>query len=322
MAVLVTGIAGFVGSHLAELLLEKKEKVVGLYWNSNLENIEHIKNKLNLIKCDVSNFKQIQEIIKKIKPKEIYHLAAISSVGKSFSEPIFTFKVNFGGTQNILEALRRLNLKARILITNSADMYGKVTSKNLPIKENQPLNPISPYAVSKTCGDIWSEQYFKIYKIPVIRSRAFNHTGPRQALGFVIPDFASQVAKIDLNLQEAVLKVGDLSSKRDISDVRDIVLGYYLLMKKGKPGEAYNLGSGKVYSLKKVLDSLVSLSSRKIKIQIDKTRLRKIDIPVLQADTTKIKKEISWKTQIPLEKTLKDTYNFWREYWLRKENLN
>ena len=320
MAVLVTGIAGFVGSYLTELLLEKREKVVGLYWNSNLENIEHIKSKVQLYSCNVADFRQTHQIIKKIKPKEIYHLAAISSVGKSFSEPVFTFKVNFGGTQNILEAVRKENLKSKILIPNSADMYGRVSAQALPIKETHPLKPISPYAISKTCADVLAEQYFKIYGIPVIRTRSFNHTGPRQALGFVIPDFASQVAKIDLDLQKPVLKVGDLRAKRDISDVRDIVSGYYLLMKRGKPGETYNIGSGKIYSLKKVLQYLVSLSSRKIRVEIDKTRLRKIDIPVLQADITKIKKDTGWKAKTPLEKTLQDTYNFWSEYWLGNQN--
>ena len=316
----MTGIAGFVGSYLTELLLEKREKVVGLYWNSNLENIEHIKSKVQLYSCNVADFRQTHQIIKKIKPKEIYHLAAISSVGKSFSEPVFTFKVNFGGTQNILEAVRKENLKSKILIPNSADMYGRVSAQALPIKETHPLKPISPYAISKTCSDVLAEQYFKVYQIPVIRTRSFNHAGPRQALGFVIPDFASQVAKIDLNLQDPVLKVGDLRAQRDISDVRDIVSGYYLLMKKGKPGEVYNIGSGKIYSLKKVLQYLVSLSSRKIRVEIDKTRLRKSDIPVLQADISKIKKDTGWKAKTPLEKTLQDTYNFWREYWLENQN--
>ncbi len=316
----MTGMAGFVGSHLAELLLEKKEKIVGLYWNTNLDNLKQIENKLELLECNVAEFKHVHQIIKKIKPKEIYHLAAISSVGKSFAEPVFTFKINFGGTQNILEAVRRENLKSRILIPNSADMYGKVSVKDLPIKETQTLHPLSPYAISKTCADILAEQYFKVYQIPVIRTRSFNHTGPRQALGFVIPDFASQVARIDLNLQEPVLKVGDLKARRDISDVRDIVRGYYLLMKKGKLGEAYNLGSGKIYNLKNVLRYLVSLSSQKIRIEIDKTRLRKIDITALQADIAKIKKETGWKPIIPLQKTLQDTYDFWREYW--SKNLN
>lgn len=320
MAVLVTGMAGFVGSHLTEFLLEKKEKIVGLYWKTNLDNLKHIKKKLTLLECDVADFKSVHRIIKKIRPKEIYHLAAISSVGKSFSQPIFTFRINFGGTQNILEALRRENLRSRVLITNSADMYGKVSNRDLPIKENHPLKPLSPYAISKTCADILAEQYFKVYQIPVIRTHSFNHTGPRQALGFVIPDFASQVARIDLGLQEPVLKVGDLSAKRDISDVRDIVRGYYLLMKRGKPGEVYNLGCGKIYNLKKVLQFLVSLSSQKIKIEIDQSRLRKIDITALQADISKIKKETGWKTKIPLQKTLQDTYNFWREYW--SKNLN
>lgn len=320
MTVLVTGMAGFVGSHLTELLLEKKEKIVGLYWNTNLDNLKHIKKKLTLLECDVADFKSVHRIIKKIEPQEIYHLAAISSVGKSFSEPIFTFKINFGGVQNILEAVRRENVKPRILIPNSADMYGKVSAQDLPIKETQTLHPLSPYAISKTCADILAEQFFKVYQIPVIRTRSFNHTGPRQALGFVIPDFASQVTRIDLGLQEPVLKVGDLKAQRDISDVRDIVLGYYLLMKKGKPGEAYNLGSGKIYNLKKILQYLVSLSSRKIKIQIDQSRLRKIDITALQADIGKIKKETGWNPKIPLQKTLQDTYNFWREYW--SKNLN
>jgi GDP-4-dehydro-6-deoxy-D-mannose reductase len=314
MKVLVTGIAGFVGSHLAELLLKKGDEIFGICLAcESLENIREIKKDLHLTNCDMTDFDHLSKVVKRINPDEIYHLAALSSVGKSFAHPTDTIEVNIRGTLYLLEVLRNARKDVRILIVGSSDMYGIVKPKDIPITEEKPLLPVSPYGSSKAMCDLLAHQYFKSYGVQAIRVRAFNHTGPRQMIGFMVPDFASQIAKIEAGILPPVMKVGDLSSKRDISDVRDIVTGYRLLMKKGKTGEAYNICSGKAYSIKNVLEVLISLSKKKIKVKLDQKRRRPAEIPILVGDNSKIKKTTGWKPKIPIEKTLQDTLNFWRE---------
>jgi GDP-4-dehydro-6-deoxy-D-mannose reductase len=313
MKVLVTGIAGFVGSHLAELLLKKEDEVFGICLAcESLKNIREIKKDLHLTNCDMTDFNQLSKVVKRINPDEIYHLAALSSVGKSFGNPLDTIETNVRGTLYLLEILRNRRKEVRILIVGSSDMYGIVKPKDIPIAEEKPLLPISPYGTSKAMCDLLAYQYFKSYGVRTIRVRAFNHTGPRQGIGFVVPDFASQIAKIEAGILPPVMKVGNLSSKRDISDVRDIVRGYQLLMKKGKAGEAYNICSGKAYSIKNVLKVLISLSKKKIRVRIDEKKNRPTEIPVLVGDNSKIKRATGWKPEISIEKTLEDTLNFWR----------
>jgi GDP-4-dehydro-6-deoxy-D-mannose reductase len=313
MKVLITGIAGFVGSHLAELLLEKGEEVFGICLAcESLENIEDIKKDLHLTNCDITDFDQLSKVIKRINPDEIYHLAALSSVGKSFAHSLNTIETNVRGTLYLLEILRNAKKETRILIVGSSDMYGIVKPKDIPITEEKPLLPISPYGTSKAMCDLLAYQYFKSYGVQAIRVRAFNHTGPRQGMGFVVPDFASQIAKIEAGILPPVMKGGNLSSKRDISDVRDIVRGYQLLMKKGKAGEAYNICSGKAYSIKNVLKVLIFLSKKKIRVGVDEKKNRPAEIPVLAGDNSKIKRTTGWKPEISIEKTLEDTLNFWR----------
>ena len=313
MKVLITGIAGFVGSHLAELLLKWGEEVFGICLpDESLENIRGIKKELHLTNCDITDFDRLSSVVKRTNPDEIYHLAALSSVGKSFSHPVDVIGVNIRGTLYLLETLRNMRKKVRILIVGSSDMYGVVKPKDIPITEEKPLLPVSPYGSSKAASDLLAYQFFKSYGVQAIRARAFNHAGPRQGIGFVVPDFASQIAKIEAGILPPVMKVGNLSSKRDISDVRDIVRGYRLLMKKGKAGKAYNICSGEAYSIKSVLKILVSLSKKKIKVKTDEKKNRPAEIPILMGDNSRTKRVTGWKPKISIAKTLEDTLNFWR----------
>jgi GDP-4-dehydro-6-deoxy-D-mannose reductase len=219
---------------------------------------------------------------------------------------------NFRGTLNLLEIVRKLKWPTRILIAGSSDMYGIVKPKETPIREDRSLLPVSPYGFSKAAGDLLAYQYFKSYGVNVIRARAFNHTGPRQRTGFVIPDLASQIAKIEKSRLSPVLKVGNLSSQRDLSDVRDIVRAYVALMAKGKAGEAYNICSQKAYSIEHMLNILCSLSKKRISIQIDQKKNRPAEIPILSGNNSKLKKATGWKPKIQIENTLKDTLDYWR----------
>jgi GDP-4-dehydro-6-deoxy-D-mannose reductase len=313
MKVLVTGIAGFVGSHLAEFLLKKGDEVFGICLAcESLENIQQIKKDLHLSNCDMTNFDHLSRVVKRINPDKIYHLAALSSVGKSFGNPLETIEMNVRGTLYLLEILRNLRKEVRVLIVGSSDMYGIVKPKDIPITEEKPFLPVSPYGSSKAICDLLAYQYFKSYGVQTIRVRAFNHTGPRQGMGFVVPDFASQIAKIEAGILPPVMKVGNLSSKRDISDVRDIVKGYWLLMKNGKAGEGYNICSGKAHSIQNLLTILLSLSKKEINIKIDEKKNRPAEIPVLVGDNSKIKRATGWKPEISIERTLRDTLDFWR----------
>ncbi|HEX7400633.1 MAG TPA: GDP-mannose 4,6-dehydratase, partial [candidate division Zixibacteria bacterium] len=235
-----------------------------------------------------------------------------SSVGESFSQPLPMIENNIRGTLYLLETIRLLDRPIRILVVGSSDVYGIVKPKETPIKENRPLLPVSPYGLSKTAADLLAYQYFKSYGVYAIRARSFNHTGPRQRTGFVIPDFASQIAKIEKDLIPPVLKVGNLSSQRDLSDVRDVVQAYVWLMGKGKAGEAYNICSQKAYSIERLLNILCSLTKKRIRVEKDRKRNRPAEIPILWGSNTKIRKATGWKPKIPIEKTLKDTLDYWR----------
>jgi GDP-4-dehydro-6-deoxy-D-mannose reductase len=313
MRILVTGIAGFAGSHLAELLVKAGEEVFGVCLAcESRENLREIRRSLHLSDCDLTDYGRVFRLVKRIRPDRIYHLAASTSVGWSFDHPTETINTNIRSTLNILESARNLKGKVRILVVGSSDVYGKVSPKEVPISEERPLRPVSPYGASKAACDLLAYQYFESYRMYVIRARAFNHTGPRQHTGFVIPDFASQVARIESGMQPAVLQVGNLTAQRDICDVRDVVRAYVALMAKGKPGEAYNICSGKAYKIRTILGILLSLSKEEIRTKVDQSKNRPAEIPILLGDNSKIKRTVGWKAAIPLETTLKDTLDFWR----------
>lgn len=304
MKALVTGVNGFVGSYLSEYLKRNGYDAFGID-----KNIENISNKNNF-RVDITNFNRVYEVVDKIKPDYIFHLAAISSVklGKRFPE--LAFKVNVDGTKNIMEAIVKSKIDASILITSTADVYG--VPKKTPITEDHPINPISTYAKSKLEQERIALKYFKDKNFKVIVSRSFTHTGPRQPESFVCSDFAKQMAEIEKG-KEPIIHVGNLDVKRDFSDVRDIVRAYVLALQKCKPGEIYNICSEKAYSIEEIVKILLSFSKIKIKVKQEKQRMRKNDIPLLLGDCSKFKNLTGWKPEIPFEKTLKDLLDYWRK---------
>lgn len=314
MKALITGITGFVGSHLAEFLLARGDiEVYGLErWRSRTENIEAIKDKLNLIECDIRDASSVKKAIEKIRPDQIYHLAAQSFVPTSWSAPAETLTTNIIGELNIFESVRELGINPAILIAGSSEEYGLVHPHELPIKETNPLRPLSPYAVSKVGQDLLGYQYFMSYKLNIIRTRAFNHTGPRRGQVFVSSNFARQIVEIERGLKEKVIEVGNLEAQRDFSDVRDIVRAYYLALEKGKAGEVYNICSGKAYKIRTVLDMLLGMTKVKIEVKIDSKRMRPSDVPILLGDNGYFSTATGWKPEIPFEKTLEDLLSWWR----------
>jgi len=310
---LITGIKGFAGSHLGELLLAKGYQVYGINYScANAENIQHIRNRVTLRECDIRDEARLSEIISQSKPDEVYHLAAIAHVPTSYRNPRLTFEVNLYGTLNLLEAVKAVSRDIKILYVGSASEYGAVREDEIPIGESVPPRPVDPYSVSKVSADMLAFQYFKSFNLHVVRVRPFNHIGPRQSPDYVVPSFAKQIAEIEKGLKEPVITVGNLKSKRDFTDVRDIVRAYWLALQKGEPDEVYNICSGKAVSIQEVLDKLLKLSKKEIKIEQDVERLRPADVPLLLGDATKFREKTGWKPGISFEKTLQDTLDYWR----------
>ena len=314
--VFITGISGFAGSHLAEYLLSKKEyDVSGTYLleESVKRNLGTIKNNLDLIRVDLINNKKVFEIIKSVKPDYVFHLAALPYTGTSFKAPFLTMKNNIASQMNILSAIKDNNLfNTKILVVSSGEIYGLIEKKDLPIDEETKFMPTSPYSVSKITQDFMGLQYFLSYKLKVIRVRPFNHIGPRQSPSFVVSSIAKSIAEIEKGKRKPVISVGNLSAKRDFTDVRDMVNADTLAIEKGKIGEVYNIGSGRSYRISEVLENLLKLSKIKIKIRVNKNLLRPVDIPELLCDATKFKKITNWKPKIDMSTTLKDTLDYWR----------
>ncbi|MCH9032483.1 MAG: SDR family NAD(P)-dependent oxidoreductase, partial [candidate division Zixibacteria bacterium] len=283
--ILVTGGAGFAGSHLLELLLEEGYKpFASVNSDESIENISHLKKSIEIIRCDVRNKKQVEKMISKVGPVWVFHLAAISSVGDSFDNDRLTYEVNFTGTLNLLESLRNSAMLQKFISIGSPDCYGIFSPHAKLLKEDQPLNPISPYGISKVAAENIARLNFRQQGFPAVFVRPFNHTGPRQADRFVIPSFCKQIAEIENGLRKPVLMVGDLSARRDLSDVRDIVSGYLLAAQKGQPGEIYHLSSGRAVAISTTLKTLLGLTEREIKVKVDPERLRPVDIPCLKGD--------------------------------------
>lgn len=317
MRALITGITGFVGSHLAEYLLKKNEDVYGTYrWRSPMENILHIKDKINLVHCELLDFKSTYEAITKVEPDVIYHLAAQSYVPASFNEPAATIQINVLGTLNILESVRLSKIDPIIHICSSSEVYGQVKPEEVPIKETNPFRPASPYAVSKVAEDMLGYQYFLSYGIKTIRTRMFTHTGPRRGYVFVVSAFAKQIAEIEKG-KPPIIRVGNLNSIRTFLDVRDAVRAYWLLVRKCKPGEVYNIGGKVTMKIGDMLNKLIDLANDKIrgkiKVKVDPKLLRPSDVTLQIPCIEKFVKATGWQPRIPFEKTLKDTLDYWRE---------
>lgn len=314
--VLITGITGFVGSHLVDYILEKHKdtKIYGLVrWRSPLDNIKHILDKVELVYGDLNDQGSLFRVLCKTNPEYIFHLAAQSYVVTSFNAPIDTLNTNIIGTANLLEAVRLTEIDPILHICSSSEVYGQVLESEVPIKEDCPFRPASPYAVSKVGEDMVALQYFLSYGMKILRTRMFSHEGKRRGEVFVMSNFAKQVAMIEIGLQKPILKVGNLDSIRTFADVRDTVRAYWLLM-KCPPGEVYNIGGDETMSIREMLDRLLELSwVKNIKVEVDPARLRPSDVTLQIPDTSKFRNATGWKPEIKFEQTLKDTLEYWRE---------
>ena len=316
----VTGVNGFVGSHLAEYLLSKDEEVSGIKrWRSPMDNIDHIKEKLFLYDCDLLEPANLREVLLTIRPDYIYHLAAISYVPYSFENPTQTLAVNGIGTMNLLEAVKELKategINPVIHICSSSECYGQVKKEETPITENQPFRPQSPYGMSKVAEDVLGSMYHRIYGLRTFVTRSFTHSGARRGEQFFISSFAKQIAEIEAGKKDPIVYVGNLDSVRTIMDVRDTVKAYWLLAHDREFGEAYNIGGERTATIKQVLAILLTLSTYKgeIKVKVRQTLLRPKDVTLQVPDCSKLNNRIGWKPEIMLEKTLLDTLEFWRK---------
>lgn len=317
MRVLITGITGFAGSHLAEYILSSHPgvEVFGIVrWRSRMDNILPIQDKIELREADLKDMVSLRSVLAEVKPDRIFHLAAQSFVPTSWKCPAETFAINAIGEINLFEAMLALNQTPKIQIAGSSEEYGQVFSNEIPMKETNPLRPLSPYAVSKVAQDLLAFQYHKSYAVRAVRTRGFNHTGPRRGDVFVTSSFAKQIAEIEQKKRPPVIHVGNLEAKRDFTDVRDMVRAYWLSLEKGVEGEVYNIGSGQAYSMQEVLDLLMSLSRSKMEIEVDPARLRPSDVPVLLSDSSKFRTLTGWRPMIPFKQTILDLLNYWREH--------
>jgi len=315
MRVLITGFTGFVGSHLADYLVARGDaEVFGVHrWRSRLENIEHLGDRVRRVECDVRDAAAVRRVLRDVRPDRIFHLAAQSYVPTSWLTPGETLGGNVLGQVNLFEAIRDLGLTPQVHIAGSSEEYGLVLPHEVPIREESPLRPLSPYAVSKVAQDLLAYQYWKSYRLHVVRTRGFNHTGPRRGEVFVSSNFARQVAEIEKGHREPVVRVGNLDSIRDFTDVRDMVRAYWLALERGEPGEVYNICSGRGYSARQVLDILLDLANVKVEVREDPARMRPSDVPLLVGDGSKFRSVTGWEPTIPFEVTLKDLLEHWRK---------
>ncbi|MBR4159844.1 MAG: GDP-mannose 4,6-dehydratase [Spirochaetia bacterium] len=306
---LVIGSAGFVGNYLINCLVDDFNMIV---YGTKLENQEYDNHKATIINLNILEKNEIITLLKKIKPDYIFHLAAQSSVSMSWKKPQETVDINIKGAINLFDALREVDYKPRILVIGSGEEYGQIKNNNLPISEETILYPGNIYAATKACQNMIGSIYAKAYGLNIILVRAFNHIGPGQAPIFVVSDFCKQVADIERGLKEPVLYVGNLTAARDFTDVRDIVRAYALLVQKGTPGETYNVGSGKSYTIQAILDKVIKNSKKKIEIKIDSAKFRPIDVAKIEANVKKLKTITGWQPQISIDTTIKSVLDYWR----------
>lgn len=314
MRVLITGITGFAGSHLADYCLARGDVDVHgiIRWRSRTENIEHLRDQVTLHECDLRDATSTRDVVERVAPEYIFHLAAQSFVPTSWNAPSESLSTNVLGQVNIFEAVRRTEQKCRIQLACSSEEYGMVYEDEVPITEDNPLRPLSPYGVSKVSQDLLGYQYYMSYGMEIVRTRGFNHTGPRRGPVFVCSDFAKQIVDIEKGKRQPVIRVGNLDAKRDFTDVRDTVRGYWLALEKGRSGEAYNICQEKCWSMREVLDMLLGMSNVKIEVEVDPARLRPSDVPILLGDGTRFRADTGWKPEIPFEQSLSDILDYWR----------
>jgi len=303
-----------VGSHLAEYLVANGVEVQGtLRPGGSRANLCAFEGALTLYEVDLTDAAGVCQVVAEARPDQVFHLAAQASVARSWQDPAQTMSANIFGQLNVLEALVGAELQPAVLVVGSSEEYGHPRPEELPIKETNPLRPSDPYSVSKVAQDFMGYQYFAGLGLPCVRVRPFNHIGPRQSDSFVTASFARQIAEAEAGLREAVVKVGNLEAQRDFTDVRDVVRAYRLALLKGEPGEVYNLGSGRMVPVQRILDFYLSQARVSIQVEQDPARTRPADVPAVVCDATKLREATGWEPRIPLEQTLTDILNYWRE---------
>ena len=312
--ILITGCTGFAGSHLVEQCRFRypQAELFGVTGHQTFHTVTPSMSDVKLLVADITREEAIRQVVAMSQPDLIIHLAAQSSISASWRDPFGTLEVNAGGVIHLLEALRSEQLTPRIVLVGSGEQYGMVHPEDIPIREECPFRPANPYAVSKVTQDFYGYQYFVAYGLPILRARPFNHFGPRQASTFVIANFARQIALIEAKRTESVLSIGNLEAWRDFLPVEDVVAAYLAIAEQGQPGEAYNIGSGQARSIKEILDLLLTFARVPIQLLEDPARLRPIDVPLLEADTSHLRTDTNWKPVVQFEFALLQTLDFWR----------
>lgn len=306
---LIIGAAGFVGGYLTKYLRDECGMEVHV---TKLFHEELKEENRNIYDLDILNKEDIVSLLFEIRPDYIFHLAAQSSVGVAWKNPSLTIDINIKGSVNVMDAVRELYYKPRVLLIGSGEEYGHIRENELPIREENRIRPGNIYAATKACQNMIGSIYAQAYDMEVMMVRSFNHIGPTQASIFVVSDFCKQVAEIEKEVRKPIMYVGNLNAKRDFTDVRDVVRAYKLLIESGHPGETYNVGRGSSVSIKEILDMILALSGEKIRVEIDKNKLRPVDIPVIEADISKIRNLTGWEPGISLQQTIIETLEYWR----------
>lgn len=313
MVALITGVTGFVGSHLAELLLAEGEIVVGLARTGRwVAGAEHLKEQVRLATAEIGDGTALAEVLREHRPERVFHLAGQANVPASFRDPAESWRTNFTGTQALLAAVEDVLPEARVLHVSTGTIYGRPRPEELPIVETTPYRPTTPYAHSKLAADLLALDAAHKHGTHVVVARSFNHIGPRQQGDFAIARFAEQIARRERDRDAEPIHVGRLDVARDFTDVRDIVRAYVLLLERGMPGAAYNVASGTTWRLADLLDRLRQRARRSIEVATDPAHCRADDPPILSVDVALLRRETGWQPRVPIDQTLADTLDYWR----------
>ncbi|MEW6221766.1 MAG: GDP-mannose 4,6-dehydratase [Candidatus Hadarchaeota archaeon] len=312
MRALVTGINGFIGSYLPDFLTAKKMEVFGTVRDAGMGGIEHARDKIKLIKCNMRSLPEVRNAVKESSPDIIFHLAAQSRPDVSWIDPVETMDTNVMGTVYLFESVRQLGLDPKILVAGSSAEYGLIKKDEPPIREDHPLLPVSPYGVSKVAQNLLAYQYFKNYGMKTVRVRIFGATGPRK-VGDACSDFCRQIVGIKRGEAAPVIHVGNLDVVRDLMDIQDTLDAFWVLLEKGKFGDVYNICSSKPLRIGDILDKLLEISGLQVNVEVDPKKLRPTDEPIVVGDNAKIRRECGWEPKVPIEKTLADTLEYWEK---------
>jgi GDP-4-dehydro-6-deoxy-D-mannose reductase len=312
MRALITGINGFAGGHLAECLLASNEWDVWGIARQAVPALPHLRDQVRYIVADMTSVEDVAAALRRSRPDVVFHLAGQSNVPRSFDDPAGTLTTNTLSGLALFQAVIRLKQDPLLLIVGSNEIYGQVRPDDLPLTEEAPLRPVSPYAVSKATQDLLAFQYYVSHRLRTVRLRPFNHIGPRQSELFVASAFAAQIARIEVGIQPPLMKVGNLAAERDFTDVRDMVAAYACAAVYGQAGAAYNIGSDRSVSVCSLLDTLLCLSECDITVEPDPARMRPADVPRVVCDSRHFRADTGWAPRFPLERTLGDLLDYWR----------